>query len=1317
MALHSPTPYPPLSAAAEEVLATLERLVGAAAGSPGDPLPWLSVLMDEYRDVLLAPDVQPQLDTLRTMLARPEVGTGRFEPIVREEIAAQASARAGRDGRPIASSKDVVWAVLALVIRRMETGKGGDEPAVTAPPPVHAPGAGGGEAIPRPTDTLPASMAAEEMLEGLCAALKIEGDEAADALRWLDALLIRHGGLIGDEAGVDKLRELKRWGEARERSGRPIAGVGISQVRAAASESVREAGRPLITPHDVAMAIVRLALEAVARMASEPDDMAPEPPEVQATLEPAEEQAAPEAAEAADVRATPKAAADAPSPEYRRTRTFRLFVSSTFEDLTAERNALHAYVFPRLRELCREAECTFQAIDLRWGVSEQAGLDQQTMNICLREIERCHDVTPRPNFLVLLGDRYGWRPPPPQIPADEFQRLRKHVTDEELLCWEAEQSEEKRGWYRLDENADPPEYRLRRRTVDVSGCETREEEEAAREDEREKWKKTEKELHSALEEASRETSLFKDTAFKYWASATEQEITAGALQVENPENKVFCFFRQIEELPDDASRYRDVIEDDSGAGDGTTRPDAEAWKRLESLKDRLQKTVPNNVRKYEARWTEAGPTTDHIGTLPADLAACLELLEEPDPPDTLCVRVWTGLARTILDEIAHPTEVPTPEKEIHVRADEKLDAEGRAHWEFANGLLRFFVGREEPRQRIRDYLEQGGSRVLALAARGGSGKSALMARALKEAQENHNAEIVYRFIGATPGSTDGRTLLEGLCREIARRYGADAEVSYDFNELAKELKERLALATASRPLILFLDALDQLSHAHGARRLNWLPRGTELPDHVRVVVSTRREDKVRAEDEGFRLRPMDTYENLIRSQADEVTLDPMTRQEGGELLADWLKDAGREIQEVQRDEVMDSFEHSEGLPLYLKLAFEEARRWLSWDRLDELMPDGWEHDGVLAPGVEGIIRDNLFRRLAHERHHGQEMVSRTLGYLVASRYGLAEDEIVDLVSRDPELYASFLRASYHLPPDLLSRTAVYLRGDDAAQTAAESVADVTPEEIDAAEKRLKELREAKPEENGAGGDGAADAEQTEDDELVSLLARILPGGPRLPIVLWSRLYYDLEPYLTERQAETASLLAFYHRELGEVASGAYLADGREPELHSRMADYFRDRADPDGERTWEGRDVRGLSELPYHLTGAERWDDVFETLTDFRFLEHKAAEVGVVKPPEEEGETVYTGVYELQQDYELALAEMPGGEGAGADRRPLIVTATDFGDGLVVRCPWCNTSHPLPDDEEEREEKWLDQEIDCPNEECGGPLKVNSFVCERPSWV
>jgi diadenosine tetraphosphate (Ap4A) HIT family hydrolase len=71
------------------------------------------------------------------------------------------------------------------------------------------------------------------------------------------------------------------------------------------------------------------------------------------------------------------------------TRTFRVFVSSTFEDLKAERDALQRDVFPKLRKLCEEIGARFQAIDLRWGVRDEAALDQQTGI--------------KPNFIVLPG--------------------------------------------------------------------------------------------------------------------------------------------------------------------------------------------------------------------------------------------------------------------------------------------------------------------------------------------------------------------------------------------------------------------------------------------------------------------------------------------------------------------------------------------------------------------------------------------------------------------------------------------------------------------------------------------------------------------------------------------------------------------------------------------------------------------------------------------------------------------------------------------------------------------------------------------------
>ena len=50
------------------------------------------------------------------------------------------------------------------------------------------------------------------------------------------------------------------------------------------------------------------------------------------------------------------------------TRSFRVFVSSTFEDLKEERGAIQHDVFPKLRTLRGQHGARFRSIDLRWGV-------------------------------------------------------------------------------------------------------------------------------------------------------------------------------------------------------------------------------------------------------------------------------------------------------------------------------------------------------------------------------------------------------------------------------------------------------------------------------------------------------------------------------------------------------------------------------------------------------------------------------------------------------------------------------------------------------------------------------------------------------------------------------------------------------------------------------------------------------------------------------------------------------------------------------------------------------------------------------------
>jgi tetratricopeptide (TPR) repeat protein len=88
-----------------------------------------------------------------------------------------------------------------------------------------------------------------------------------------------------------------------------------------------------------------------------------------------------------------------------RRRELRVFVSSTFADMQAERDVLVKHVFPEVRKRCGERGVAFVEVDLRWGISSEAAAEDGVLSICLAEIERC-----RPFFLGMLGDRYGWVP-------------------------------------------------------------------------------------------------------------------------------------------------------------------------------------------------------------------------------------------------------------------------------------------------------------------------------------------------------------------------------------------------------------------------------------------------------------------------------------------------------------------------------------------------------------------------------------------------------------------------------------------------------------------------------------------------------------------------------------------------------------------------------------------------------------------------------------------------------------------------------------------------------------------------------------------
>eukprot|EP00049_Salpingoeca_infusionum_P016102 m.324339 g.324339 ORF g.324339 m.324339 type:complete len:1171 (-) comp16009_c0_seq1:150-3662(-) len=98
---------------------------------------------------------------------------------------------------------------------------------------------------------------------------------------------------------------------------------------------------------------------------------------------------------------------------------FRVFISSTFRDMTQERDGCHTKVFPALRRECSKNGMVFNEVDMRWGIHAN------TINTCLKEVQRSQYI------VILLGDRYGWVPSKSDL-EDAVQRAKNDLKCHEL---------------------------------------------------------------------------------------------------------------------------------------------------------------------------------------------------------------------------------------------------------------------------------------------------------------------------------------------------------------------------------------------------------------------------------------------------------------------------------------------------------------------------------------------------------------------------------------------------------------------------------------------------------------------------------------------------------------------------------------------------------------------------------------------------------------------------------------------------------------------------------------------------------------------
>jgi len=655
-------------------------------------------------------------------------------------------------------------------------------------------------------------------------------------------------------------------------------------------------------------------------------------------------------------------------------KTIKFFISSTFKDFEQERDILHKFVFPELKEICHKAKFGFQPIDLRWGVMDEAGYDQQTMNICLNEIKRSSHE-PKPNLLLLVGQRYGWVPLPYGIEAQEFEEILKKIKSLShiylySLKYKFEQSKTVKvwykgqnidtikEWYKLDKNAIPHTYYLK--------------DKHKYKDDRDGWSKIENQIKAAFQKASNDP--------KYHTSATEQEMDEGLDAVNN--EHTFAYFRTITDYEKAAIKTReDFIDSDLSKLDDLS----------EKLRENANIPKDNQIILNNVKWSD-------IKKAKKTKYKNLSLTKAPKYLRKFQDKILKIFTEAIEKEIAAFIEKESSELNIELSEQNK----------FLKDRAKTVIGRDTNVKEIVDFItdtKYEKEPFYLLFGKSGSGKSSLMAKAISET-DDEEYKVLFRFIGTSALSTYSRVLFESLYWEIEQLLTGDDTVKkeslnleYEEHKFKKQFKEQLQrLVDKDKKVIIFLDALDQFEDYNDLSIIL-----DDLPENIKVVFSTLYDEKKANKEDYYR------YYNRLEYLAKGT--DPLKVVDSNaslKIINTWLKEKNRTLSTNQYEDIKKLITKNDFTPLHLKLIFERLKHFKVDDKID-----------ILKETEENLIIQ-FFEFIQKKYHHDKLLMKRIFGFISASKDGLSEEEIIDLVSRDRYLLNKFQNKRYQKLPKLPS---------------------------------------------------------------------------------------------------------------------------------------------------------------------------------------------------------------------------------------------------------------------------------------------------------
>ena len=667
-----------------------------------------------------------------------------------------------------------------------------------------------------------------------------------------------------------------------------------------------------------------------------------------------------------------------------RWKTVRVFISSTFRDMHAERDWLVKRVFPALRERLQKYRVHLVDIDLRWGITEEEAQKDQVLDLCLSQIDEC-----RPFFVGILGERYGWVPETfTEEAADKYGWVQYHtgksVTELEIVYGVLHDPEMHRhGMFFFRDPA----------------------------------------FIADVPEAKRADLLAEDEASAEKLGRLKQAIRDTPLPFP-PFDGYPCHYDglrinwQLASVEMSSEADREVLR--KVAEDGIVDPQkyAELDDHVRRLVDRIGVVHLNGLDEFgnsvsEQLWEAIKAEHDLPDTPPAlTLAETDPLAEEAAYHEEFMesrLRVYVGrqdvqdrLMAFATGNATHPclvtgrsgsgkSAVLAKFVQTLVERNEQSEIGNR---QLAMLIVPHFVGASPVSTNLRQML-----RRFCLELQQRFGPPAEGAHDVDDEDDTIRLEI-----------DDDLDDLEEADSAQSQEFAPPDQVPHDVNQLVSRFRQALDAVPADVRVVLVIDALNQLDETDNAQSMYWLP--WELPPHVKVVVSCI-DDAPESSRHAPRAVAGNEQSSPIAShtQADGTRSVPATAEPVLKALAPRSLE-GLEIHPLSGDERLQLVSRVPSLsakkldpkqvglllsnpattnPLFLLVALEELRGFGAYEQVTNRIA-AFPHD---VDDPISALFGQVIERLREE--FDPDVVSKVLALIACSRSGLSDQELLEII--------------------------------------------------------------------------------------------------------------------------------------------------------------------------------------------------------------------------------------------------------------------------------------------------------------------------------